>query len=62
MKMPITKPEILGWIDKSSVSESSVDVKKYLKKTYSYTDALGSIAFPEHDMKRIAEDPFFRIE
>ena len=38
-----------------------MEPKKYLKKTYPYSDALGSIAFPEHDMKRAAEDPFFRM-
>lgn len=38
-----------------------MEPKKYLKKTYPYSDALGSIAFPEHDMKRVAEDPFFQM-
>lgn len=36
----ITKPEILGWIDKNSVNELEMEAKKYLKKTYPFTDAL----------------------
>ena len=37
----ITKPEILGWIDKHSVNELKMETKKYLKKTYPFTEALG---------------------
>jgi uncharacterized protein YqiB (DUF1249 family) len=60
-----SRPEILGWIDKNSVSELPMEPTKYLKKKYPYTKdalAMGSIAFPEHDMKRVAEDPFFRLK
>lgn len=39
--MQITKPEILGWIDKNSVNKLEMETKKYLKKTYPFTEALG---------------------
>ena len=38
--MQITKPEILGWIDKNSVNKLEMETKKYLKKTYPFTEAL----------------------
>jgi hypothetical protein len=47
----ITKPEILGWIDKNSVNKLEMETKKYLKKTYPFTEALSQVAFPEHNMK-----------
>lgn len=59
--MEIKKPQILGWVDKNSVNRSEMDEKKYLKKNYPYTDALSQVAFPEHDMKKINDNPFFRI-